>query len=103
MLLALLWAVRIYTWLIVLWAVLSLHVLIPNPVGSWLGTTRSWLDTPMWPIWKFFGWANLGPFNLGAMIVVFMLFGFESYLKNQLGKGMQEQYEVGEEQEDQEH
>ncbi len=41
--------------------------------------------------------------GLGGVLVLFILFGFESYLKNLLGQGMQEKYKVGTEEEDQQH
>lgn len=75
----LLWIVRIYSLLIILWALSSWFGGIPNPVGQWL----SYL---MAPIWFLFGWARIGSLSLAAVIALLLLYALESWLRKRVGE-----------------
>lgn len=60
------WIVRIYTGLLILWALSSWFGGLPLPLGAWL----NWL---MWPVWKLFGWAVIGNIYLGGVIAFIIL------------------------------
>ena len=73
----LLWVVRIYSWLIIAWALSSWFGGFPQPVGGAL----NWL---MSPIWLLFSWAGVGYVNFGAIIVLLLLWWFEEWLKKRV-------------------
>lgn len=69
--------VRIYTAIIVVWALTSWIGGLPNP----LGTALHWLCAPVW--WCF-GWAQLGNINFAGVIALVLLFLAEERLKRKL-------------------
>lgn len=75
---ALLWVVRIYIWLIIIWAVSTW-------LGGFPGAVGRFLDILMWPAWGPFGWARLGFVGLGPVVVLLVLFAVEGWLKRQIG------------------
>ena len=74
----LLWIVRIYIGVIILWAISTWFGGFPPPLSTWF----YWLT---WPVWKLFGWAQVGMLNLGGVIALVLLFALEEWLKRQLG------------------
>jgi uncharacterized protein YggT (Ycf19 family) len=73
----LLWIVRIYIGVIILWAVSSWFGGLPAPLSQWL----HWLT---WPVWRLFGWAQLGMLNLAGVIALVILFALEEWFKKQV-------------------
>jgi uncharacterized protein YggT (Ycf19 family) len=73
----LLWIVRIYIGLIIIWAVSSWFGGLSAPLGMWL----DWL---VWPVWNLLGWAQLGMINLAGVIALVILFAIEEWLKKQV-------------------
>jgi uncharacterized protein YggT (Ycf19 family) len=69
----LLWIVRIYMWVVIIWAVSSW---LPFPLGP-IGTLLTWLT---YPIWKCFGFVSVGMVNLSGVIAVVVLILLEGWL-----------------------
>ena len=71
---ALIWALRIYKWLIIVWAVMTW---IPGLSGS---AIHDILGLPILPLMKLFSWASIGPIGLGAVIIILGVNWLEGWL-----------------------
>ena len=84
----LMWILRIYSWIIIVWA-----------LSSWVQQTpqviRDLLWYAAWPVYKSFGWARIGNLNLAPIIALVLLMWADSYLRNRSGQGMPEVIEPG--------
>lgn len=88
----LMWIVRIYSWVIILWA-----------LSSWVSGTPQFINDLLWyaawPVYKAFGWARIGNLNLAPVIALILLWWADSYLRNRSGQGMPGMIETGEDEE----
>ena len=69
--------IRIYWWVVIAWALSTWFPILPAPLTSILWTLT-------WPVWKLFGWAQLGAFNLGPVIFLLLLWFVDSWLTKQV-------------------
>jgi hypothetical protein len=75
--LILLWLVRIYSGVLITWALSSWFGGFPDPFGGWLNLLVS-------PVVLLFGWARLGPLSFAVVIPLLILFAVENRLKLKL-------------------
>ena len=73
----LLWIVRVYTWLIIIWALSTWFGGFPQPINNLLTLL-------VWPVWWPFSWLRIGPVGLGAVVGLLLLFALEGWLKKQV-------------------
>jgi uncharacterized protein YggT (Ycf19 family) len=76
----LLWAIRIYSFVVIAWALLSW---IPLP---FIGTVRNVLGYAVVPVVNLFSFANFGGVSASAVIVVLILYGLERLIFNKILK-----------------
>jgi hypothetical protein len=74
-----LWIVRVYSLIIMFWAVSMWFGGLPNPPGEWLHLIVA-------PVWLIFGWAQIGPFSFAAIIALIVLFTLESWLRQRINE-----------------
>jgi uncharacterized protein YggT (Ycf19 family) len=80
LLLTILWILRIYSILIIIWAVMTW---IPGLSGS---SFHHYLGMPIWPVLQVFKWASIGFIGLQAVIVLLILWAIESMIERHLKK-----------------
>lgn len=76
----LLWLVRIYSALVIVWTLLSW---VPLQI---VGQLRYWLGFAVNPVVDLFGFAQLGPVSFAPWIVVMLCFGLERLIFNKIIK-----------------
>lgn len=75
-----LWLVRIYSGVLIAWALSSWVGGFPQPVGGWL-------DVLVSPVVQLFGRVRVGPINFAVVIALLILFTVESWLRRKLEAG----------------
>jgi uncharacterized protein YggT (Ycf19 family) len=74
-----LWLVRIYSAVLIAWALSSWFGGFPEPIGGWLNVLVA-------PVVRLFGWAAVGPLSLAVVIPLMILYYVEGWLKRRLGQ-----------------
>jgi uncharacterized protein YggT (Ycf19 family) len=72
-----LWIVRIYSYVLIAWALSSWFGGFPSPIGDWLNYLVS-------PVVTLFGSARVGPISFAVVIPLLILFAIESWIKRKL-------------------
>ncbi len=74
-----LWIVRAYSLIIIVWALSQWAGGFPPPFNGWLHLIVA-------PVWLLFGWAQLGPFSFAAIIALILLFTLEAWLRQRINE-----------------